>query len=137
MFKGFALCLAIILFGFCFYSLYAEKSPVFKSYARDYELYLSAGSFGDNIEYATGETFGRYKNLKGESCTVKVSYEKVLEDFAATHLFSETTAEGTSYYAYSPKIKYVAYVNGRAVNLHYFAGKTQNKLGAPLIYGGF
>ena len=137
MWKGFALVLALVLFGFCFYSLYAESAPAFNSYAREYELYLSAGSFGDNRVLATDETFGNYKNIKGESCAVTVSYEKVLKDFNATHKITEEIDGGVSYYAYSPKIRYVAYVNGKAVNLHYFKGKAENKLGSPIIYGGF
>ena len=137
MFKGFALLFAVILFGFCFYSLYSANTPALKGYAAEYELYLSAGSFGDNIANATDETFAKYKNIKGESCVVTVSYETVIHDFNATHLFSEEIDGGTIYYAYSPKIKYRAYINGRAVNLQYYAGSSFNKLGAPLIYGSF
>lgn len=137
MFKGFALFLAVTVFGFCFYSLYAAKSPAFKAYSYEYELYLSSGSFGDNIARATSTTFGLYKNVKGESCKVHVPYRQILEDFSATHLFSESTEYGTSYYAYTPKLGYKVYLKGVAVNLHYFEGKEQNKLGTPMIYGSF
>ena len=137
MFKGFALLFAVILFGFCFYSLYSANTPALKGYAAEYELYLSAGSFGDNIVNATDETFSKHKNVKGESCSVTVPYETVIRDFNATHLFSEEIGDGVIYYAYSPKIKYRAYINGRAVNLQYFEGKTVKKLGTPLIYGSF
>lgn len=135
--KIFALFLSVIIFTFCFYSLYAEKSPVFKGYAKEYELYFTAGSFGDNIACATAENFKDYMEIKGESCFVAVSYEQVLKDFAATHIYSEETAEGTSYYAYSPRIKYKVYINGRVVNIHYFDGKTYIKLGTPIIFGSF
>ena len=135
--KIFALFISVIIFTFCFYSLYAEKSPVFKSYASEYELYLTAGSFGDNIAYATDKDFKDYTKIKGESCFVAVSYEQVLKDFAATHIYSEETAEGTSYYAYSPRIKYKVCIDGEAVNIHYFAGKTHVKLGTPIIFGSF
>ena len=135
--KIFALFLSIIVFAFCFYSLYAEKSPVFKAYAEEYELYCKAGSFGDGIVYATSENFARYKNVKGESCKTDVSYEQVLRDFSATPVYSEETVGGTSYYAYSPRIKYKVYVNGKAVNIHYYAGKTYSKLGTPIIFGSF
>ena len=135
--KIFALFLSVTLFVFCFYSLYADKSPVFKAYANEYELYLTAGSFGDNVAKATSKNFGDYKNVKGESCIVNVSYEQVLCDFSATRVYSEETAGGTSYYAYSPRIKYVTYVSGKAVNIHYFAGETYAKLGTPIIFGSF
>lgn len=137
MFKGIAFFLSVILFGFCFYALYAENTPAFRAYSDEYELYLTAGSFGDNIVYATADNFGLYKNVKGESCIIKVPYEKVLNDFSAKHLFCESTEDGISYYAYSPKIKYRVYIRGVAVNLHYFAGNTHNKLGTPMIFGGF
>ena len=137
MFKGIALLFAVILFAFCFYSLYSSPAPALKGYAKEYELYLSAGSFGDNIVNATDETFSYYKNVKGESCVVTVPYETVIHDFNAKHLFTEQIDDGVIYYAYSPKIKYKAYVNGKAVNLQYYAGKTGNKLGVPLIFGSF
>lgn len=137
MFKGLAFVFALILFGFCFYSLYAVNSPVLKSYAEEYELYLTSGSFGDNIVQATENSFKQYKNIKGESCFVNVSYERVLKNFGATHVFSEPCEGGVSYYAYSPKIRYRAYINGRAINLQYYAGELYNKLGSPLIYGSF
>lgn len=135
--KIFALFVSIIVFIFCFYSLYAEKAPVFKAYASDYELCLTAGSFGNNIVFARGKDFGAYVNIKGESCIVGVSYERVLQDFAAAHVYSEETATGTSYYAYSPRIKYKVYINGNAVNIHYFAGENYTKLGTPIIFGSF
>lgn len=137
MFKNLALLLSVLLFSFCFYSLYAEKTPVFGEYSERYELYLQAGSFGDNIAYATKDTFKDFTSVKGESCIVNVPYGKVLSDFSATHEFSERTDSGTSYYAYSPLIKYKVYVKGRAVNIHYYAAETYNKLGTPLIFGSF
>lgn len=136
MFKGLSLALAIILFGFCFYSLYSAKTPVFFGYANEYEVYLSAGSFGDHIT-ATDETFTLYKNIKGESCLTGVPYERVLKSFNATHLFSEQAEGGVIYYAYSPKIKYRANIRGAVVNLQYYAGESFNKIGTPLIYGSF
>lgn len=135
--KIFALFISIIIFTFCFYSLYAEKSPVFKAYAEQYELYLTAGSFGDNIVLATNLNFGDYLNIKGESCVVSVSYGQVLADFSATHVFSEETSAGISYYAYSPRVKYKTYVDGKAINIHYFNGKEYAKLGTPIIFGSF
>ena len=137
MLKGFALVFAAFSFAFCFYSLYSERSPVLKAYSDEYELYLSAGSFGNGIVYATDGTFGDYDGVKGESCDTSATYERVLKDFSAKHLFSETAADGTSYYAYSPKIPYRVYIKGAAVNIHYFKGKEKTRLGTPIIYGSF
>nr|MBO4518084.1 hypothetical protein [Clostridia bacterium] len=137
MFKKTALIFAAIIFCFCFYSLYAFKRPVFGAYADKFELYLSSGSSGTNIVYATGRDYASFGGIKGESCYVSVSYERVLKDFSATHVFSETTECGESYYAYSPRLKYRIILNGRRVNIHYYAGDKQNKLGTPIIFGGY
>lgn len=137
MFKNLAILIAAIMFGLCFYTLYADKPPVFKAYAEEYEIYLSSGSFGDNIVKTAEKNLGVFPKIKGESCEIAVSYGQVLEDFSATHLFSEETADGTSYYAYSPKIKYKTYINGKAVNIQYFSGETHNVVGTPMIFGSF
>ena len=137
MFKNLAILIAAITFGLCFYSLYAAKSPVFKAYAAEYEIYLSAGSFGDNIITTKDLTLSAFPKVKGESCRVDVSYERLIKDFSATHLFTENTAEGTSFYAYSPKIRYKTYINGKAVNLHYYSDGERKIVGTPIIYGSF
>lgn len=137
MFKKTALIFAAIIFCFCFYSLYAFKKPAFAAYAKEFELYLSAGSFGGNIVYATDKTYSSFSGVKGESCFVNVSYDKVLKDFNATHLFCEENEYGKSYYAYSPALKYKVYLNGRAVNIHYHIGEKKVKLGTPMIFGGY
>ncbi|MBO4251787.1 MAG: hypothetical protein J5911_03890 [Clostridia bacterium] len=137
MLKGIAFFLSIVLFVFCFYALYAERSPVFRGYATEYELYLKAGSFGEGTVYATDKDYYEYLNVKGESCFVNASYEQLLRDFNATHIFIETTAAGESRYAYSPRIRYKIYIGGRAVNIHYFTCESYAKVGTPIIYGGF
>ena len=137
MFKKTALIFAAIIFCFCFYSLYAFKKPVFGAYAKEFELYLSNGSFGGNIVYATEKNYASFSGIKGESCSVDVSYEQVLQDFSATHVFGEETEYGKSYYAYSPAIAYKVYLNGTAVNIHYHVGAEKTKLGTPMIFGGY
>ncbi len=137
MFKNVAFLLACVLFAFCFYSLYAEKSPIFRAYANEYEIYLSSGSFGDNIVHTDEKGFNKISKIKGESCRVTVSYEKVLKDFSATHLFTEKTEDGESYYAYSPKLPYKVVLRGKTVNVQYFAGNTERVLGTPMIFGSF
>ena len=137
MFKNLAIIISAIIFGLCFYALYADKPPVFKAYAREYEIYLSAGSFGDNIVRTSKQNLGAFPAVKGESCAVTVSYERLLKDFSATHLFTEKTADGVSYYAYSPEIRYKAYIGGRAVNLHYFTDGERHIVGTPMIFGSF
>ena len=137
MFKNLAILIATIIFGLCFYALYADNPPVFKGYAEEYEIYLSAGSFGDNIVHTSEKNLGAFTVVKGESCSVTVSYKQLLEDFSATHLFSEETADGVSRYAYSPKIKYRTYINGQAVNIQYFSGKGRKIVGTPMIFGSF
>lgn len=137
MLKNLAILISAIMFGLCFYALYADKPPVFKAYAREYEIYLSAGSFGDNIVRTTEQNLRVFSEVKGESCQISVSYEQLLKDFSATHLFTEKTAEGESYYAYSPKIRYKAYVGGRTVNIQYFTDGKRNIAGTPMIFGGF
>lgn len=137
MFKNLALLLATIMFGLCFYALYSDKPPVFKGYADEYEIYLSAGSFGDSIVKTRDKNLNAFTVVKGESCYLNVSYEQLIKDFSATHLFTEETAEGISYYAYSPKIKYRTYIRGRMVNIQYFSGGGRQIVGTPMIFGSF
>ncbi|MBP5466860.1 MAG: hypothetical protein J6Y43_04800 [Clostridia bacterium] len=137
MFKKTAVIFAAVLFCFCFYSLYAFKKPVFGAYAKEFELYLSNGSFGSNIVRAVDKNYGSFGGIKGESCFVNVSYGQVLEDFSAAHVFSEENEYGISYYAYSPALKYKVYLNGRAVNIHYHVGEKKIKLGTPMIFGAY
>lgn len=137
MFKKSALIAAVAAFAFCFYSLYAVKTPTFAAYADEFEIYLNAGSFGNNAVITDALSFSAYTAIKGESCTLTATYAQVLEDFNATHLFSEVCDEGESCYAYSPRLPYKTVLYGRTVNIHYFKGKTANKIGTPLIFGGF
>lgn len=132
-----AFILSVIVFVFCFYSLYAEKTPVFYCYASEYELYFKSGSFGSGVVGVAEKDFGGYAEIKGESCFVSVSYERVLKDFNATHIFSEKTEYGESFYAYSPLIKYKTFVGGKRVNIHYYKCDDYVKLGTPIIFGGY
>ncbi|MBQ9486059.1 MAG: hypothetical protein IJU83_04390 [Clostridia bacterium] len=137
MSKKFTLFLAIVAFIFCFYALYSARTPAFAAYAEKYELYFETGSKGRAAVYADKKDFFVFSGIKGESCSISVSYERILKDFNAKHLFTEKTDEGEIYYAFTDKLPYAACVRGKTVNIQYFAGADYNKVGTPLIFGSF
>jgi hypothetical protein len=51
-------------------------------------------------------------------------------------IFTEQIEEGTSYYAYSPTIKYRTKIKNKIINLQIFVGKGV-KVGSPIIFGSF
>lgn len=137
MFKKWTALLSAALFFFCFYSLYAAKTPVFSAYSDEFEIYFTAGSFGDSV-FCTAREYPFITKIKGESCSVNVSYGKVLSDFGARHVFSEKTDAGDSFYAFSPAIAYSVTIGENRVNIHYFLSESGvKKLGTPLIFGGY
>ena len=107
--------------------------PVFGEYADGAEYYLKKGSFGAPVTSACLPA-GR---IYGESRAVTVDYESILKDFSARHLFSERTEDGESFYAYSKRINSFVIINGEKVNIHYFKGKNGNRVGTPIIFGGY
>lgn len=134
--RCFAIFYLIIFMSFSG-ALFAEKRPVLYGYADSFEIYLENGSFGNNIVFTDAKGFAALKRVKGESCIVTVNYDQVLKDLGAVAVFSEKTAYGESFYAFSAKIPYKAELNGKTVNIHYFVSENYNKLGTPLIFGGY
>jgi len=141
MFKKFSACLCAILAISAFFYFYAVNSlPVFYKYSDRIELYEESGSFGNFSLYDGGLI--KKKDIKGESCYLYgVSYEKILKDFSAKHVFSEETLAGESFYAFSPYIPYRVNLNGKIVNLQYFSYKEEKgekvKIGTPMIFGSY
>lgn len=121
--------------------LISQRTPLFSDYAKEYTLYFNDGSFGAGKKVNDKE-YPFFGGVKGESCVAYIepsceSVDKILRDMEAKCVFKESTAYGTSYYCYSPKVKYREYLNGKAVNLHLFLGDDRLIMGAPLIYGGY
>ncbi len=139
MFKKLFLPFTVAVFLFLVFSFfYANSSPVLKKESENIEIYYEYGSFGKSEKY-DALTFNKSKT-KGESCKLSgVSYENILKDFSATHVFTEETAFGVSYYAFSPFIPYRAVIGGKVVNLHYFVSFNSNRtvLGTPIIFGSY
>ena len=131
----FALSLILVSTFFLF-----QRQPLFKNYGNDFEIYLSEGSSLSQVVVVSKQDFVLYGDVKGESCVIlknEFSVGDFFADFNAKILFSEMVEEGVSYYGYSSKIKYAESIDGKRVNLHVFVGKTQIKVGSPIIYGSF
>lgn len=137
-FKKIPALFCAILFIFVFFALYSfSAKPILSAYSKDVKLYTAYGSFGVGKDYSGGALVK--SRIKGESCRLYgVSYDKILKDFSAKHVFTEETAFGTSFYAFSPKISYRTRIGGKIVNLQYFiAGDGGKMLGTPIIFGGY
>lgn len=127
----------LCLIGLIFCWVINSKS-VFADMSDDVIVYegsfSSLASFKKTDDYEYALTTCR----TGESCTIKTGDEKaVLSAFEAKIVFTETTDDGISYYAYSDKLKYYKTINGERVNLHIHVSGDCVKAGTPLIYGGF
>lgn len=140
LFKKISAFLFAALFVFIFAALYAfSAKPVLCDFG-SVTLYEYYGSFSGGEKYSGGLVIKR--RIKGESCDITgVSYGEILESFSATHVLTEETPFGVSFYAFSPKIPYRAEINGTTVNLHYFVRADEKsgaaKLGTPIIFGGY
>lgn len=102
-------------------------------------LYLYSSSSQCSVENAYGNKIIPRTWLKGESVTVSNEKElkNFLNDIKATEVFSESGELFDCVYYYSPKIRYVANVNGKRVNVHVSNGDGIIKIGAPVIFGDF
>ncbi len=116
-----------------------NSSSVFLGYADKFEVCLSHGSNGQIL--SVNETDLRFLTaIKGESFKVsKNSFDLdvFLSEFNGKVLIVERIESGTSYYGYSPKIKYRKIMNGMTINFHVFVGDKTVTVGAPVIYGSF
>ena len=126
----------------CIAILVPNKSPIFYGYAPKFELYLQSASSNAVMVVANADDYSNFINVKGESFkTVKENFNlhNFFSDMNAKLLFTESVAEGTSYYAFSKSIRYRDEVRGEVVNLHVFISNATNqvKVGSPLIYGSF
>ncbi len=128
------LCISV-LFGIWFNS----KTPVFQNYSDTFELYIGSASSNSKIITVKKQDFPFVGNIRGESVVLKkdISVIDILSSFNAQLVFSESTAEGVSFYAYSKNIKYTQNINDKKVNLHVFVANEYIKIGSPLIYGSF
>ena len=131
---------AILLAALCLLSVGgANKTPIFKDYATEFEVYIGEATSAAQIVSVTESDFRFVSSVCGESFKAEkedFNLEKFLSEFSARIIFTEEIAEGVSYYAYSPKIKYRQTVKGQTVNLQVFIGK-QVTVGAPIICGSF
>lgn len=138
MFKKILVFILCLIFIGTFFI--TQKTPLFYRYGDTFELYLEKGGSLAHFVTVKKEEYAFYNNVTGESCVLlnnDLPVPKIFEDFNSKIIFVETLEEGVSYYGYSNDIKYVQYINGKKVNLHVFKGKTQTKIGSPIIYGSF
>lgn len=133
----------IICLAVCVFSLFgvwvSGRTPVFAEYSDSYELYVGSASSNARIITVDEKSFPFVQKVSGEGVTLDddITVQEITEKFDAKLIFTESVAEGVSFYAYSEKIGYKAVVRGEKVNLHVFVGKDYVKVGSPIIYGSF
>ncbi|MBR2871513.1 MAG: hypothetical protein IKB98_09120 [Clostridia bacterium] len=104
------------------------------------EIYQKSNSSNAQIILVSDLEYKFLTNKYGEACFVDgkdFCLTEFLSHFDANLIFTETLSHGTSYYAYSPKIKYSKKINGEKINLHVFVGKNNVKVASPIIYGSY
>ena len=138
MCKRILVVISAILLTVCLF--FANNTPLFKGYANNCEIYLDDCSNTKAIINLKNDKYPFIFNKKGESvCIEKQTFDlhTFLLEMRASVIFSEIVDGKTSYYAYSPKIKYMQKVKNRNINLHVVIGENSVKVGSPVIYGSF
>ena len=115
MFKRLMLivCAVILLLGLTL----TYSAPLFYKKSKTVETYIGDSSSLTQIENLTFFEFLLTKGVKGESvCVEKEGFNlnNLLKEFKAKLVFTESIEQGTSYYAYSPKIPYEKKINGQS-----------------------
>lgn len=136
--KGFKLFLIIALFLVCVY--FVNRKPVFIDYSNSFVLYTNSNSSNCAFKSVNRLEYCFSINVFGEECSVKkenFDLQEFLDDFSARIVLVEYTESGTSYYAYSNKVKYLQVIKGQKINLHVAISGDMVYLGSPVIYGSF
>lgn len=134
LFKKFLLNVCLIFFIGLLYII--NTFPVFFEFSKKLEVYKNKSNgailFLTNIQSV-------FVDRKGESFCVDKNFnlEQFLNYFNADIVFQENIEQGTSYFAYSSKIRYCEFIKNKKINLHIFVAENYIKVGAPIIYGGF
>lgn len=113
--------------------------PVFGGYAREFEAYKGFYSSQAQIVKTDFFGYGFIFDGTGEAVTLEkgTSAQRIISDFGATEVLTESVDGGTCYYCYSPNLKNEKIVDGKRVNLQIFDGDKYVKVGTPLIFGGY
>ena len=119
---------------------FISNTPLFTNKSDSYEVYLESSSNSQNIINVSIKEFALIFNKKGESACIEkndFNLHSFLIQMKARVLFIEQIDGKISYYAYSPKLKYMQRVKNHNVNLHVVVGESTVKVGSPIIYGSF
>ncbi|MBQ8426337.1 MAG: hypothetical protein IJX16_01080 [Clostridia bacterium] len=137
MLKKTAVLLCAVIFTL--FISYSNEKPLFNNYSDSFEVYTESASSNAVIVNATRYSYPLISAKVGESCKIVGQFDLTtfLEEMGASMVFTEQTEQGVSYYAYSRRIRYNAFINGSDVNLHVFIGKSGVTVGSPLIFGSF
>ena len=130
----FALAISLIfLVGF------SNQTLLFSKYSTTHEIYIKSNSSNAQIIQIENKNLINLNGVYGESFKIEkenFSVDALLKEYGARLVKTETVGDIVCYYAYSPKIKYRAFLSGQAVNLH-VAISNQVTVGSPLIFGSF
>lgn len=103
--------------------------------ANRFEVFSYKSSSECKIE--KNDNFNFFK--KGESYVIEKTedVDELLKFYDAKLIHQEKEENGTSYYAYSKKLKYSKNISGKKVNLHIFIGQNKTVIGTPFIFGSY
>ncbi len=124
-----SLCILLGLF-------YANGNYALSGVGENHVLFAQNSS--TNIRCETTPSF--LNKIKAETCTIdfcNFNLQELLDRFSAEVIMIEDYEGGTSYYAYSSKIKYLEMINGNKINLHIAVKSDGVKIGVPIIYTSF
>ena len=118
---------------------FSNQTLLFSKYSNKHEIYINSNSSNAQIVQIENKNLFNLNGVYGESFKAEkenFSLDALLKEYGARLIKTEIVGDIVCYYAYSPKIKYRAFISGQAVNLH-VAVSNQVTVGSPLIFGGF
>lgn len=117
----------------------ANTSFYLKDFNGQFEVYNFSSSSNATITSTKKEDMKYILNKTGEGCFLSENIEinEILSMLSASVVFTESTENGTSYYAYCSNIKMGKMINNRKINVQIHISEQGIKIGTPIIYGSF
>ena len=117
----------------------ANNQPIFSDYSNSFEICFENNSSAKEFLTVKKEDFSFIYGIKGQSFKTNkkdFNLNEFLINQKAKVVFVEKILEGTSYYAYSKKIKNYILIDGKKINIQVFLGE-EVTVGSPIIFGSF
>ncbi|MBE7086856.1 MAG: hypothetical protein E7369_00970 [Clostridiales bacterium] len=137
MFKK--LCCVAVCMVLAGYLAISYRTPIFERYSDTFTVYLNSPSSLSTEIAVDRWDFLTLNKVYGESFVTNAEFDlqKLIDDFSAKLVLTESGGGVINYYFYSPMIKYKKSIKNQAVNLHVAYRGEVLTIGSPIIFGSF